>query len=266
MTEKQVVIITGASKGIGRVTAELYRDRGYTVYGFSRGGLDISGVNSVKCDVTDSQKLSAAIDGVFEAEGRIDILVNNAGMGISGAAEKTTENDAKRLFELNFFALTEAVKFTVPYMRKSGGGKIINIGSVAGTLHIPFQTYYSASKAAVEAYSNCMRGELKPFNIKMCTMLPGDTHTNFTDAREKNFNENDPDYGTRINKSITMMEKDERGGMSPESVAKVIFKASKKKNPKPLYTVGFKYKLFVFLSKILPKKWITGVINSMYAK
>jgi short-subunit dehydrogenase len=266
MDEKKVVVITGASRGIGRDTAGLFQKKGYTVYSLSRSGCDVEGVHSVTCDVTDGAGLKAAIDGIFEAEKRIDVLVNNAGGGISGAVEKTVPADARRLFELNFFAYFEAIKYTVPYMRRQKSGVIINVGSVAGALHVPFQAFYSATKAAVEALSNCLRGELAPFNLKVTTIMPGDTRTGFTDAREKGFDENDPDYGARIAHSITIMEKGERNGMSPQSVAHKIYRAARSKNPRPVYTVGFTYNVFVLLNKVLPKRLVQFILTMMYAK
>ena len=266
MNDKNVIIVTGASRGIGHATAAFFHKKGYVVYALSRTGCDLEGVKSLLCDVTDGARLKEAIDSIFEAEQHIDVLVNNAGGGISGAVEKTGSADARRLFELNFFSFFEAAKFTIPYMRRRKSGKIINIGSVAGTLHIPFQTFYSASKAAVEAFSNCLRGELAPFNIKVTTVLPGDTRTGFTDAREKDFDENDPDYGARIARSVKLMEKDERGGMSPQSVVKKIYKAVRSKNPKPSYTVGVTYNIFVLLNKLLPKRLVQFIINMMYSR
>ena len=266
MKDKKIVVITGASRGIGRAAAVLFSEKGYTVYTLSRSLCNLPGVNSVICDVTNASKLKEAIDSIFAAEKQIDVLINNAGAGISGSVEKTAPADARKLFELNFFAVFEAIKYTVPYMRSQNSGKIINIGSVAGAMHVPFQAFYSASKAAVEALSNCIRGELAPFNIKISTVMPGDTCTNFTDAREKDFEKDDPDYGARIYRSIKLMEEDERKGMSPQKVAKVIYKAASRKNPKPVYVVGFSYKLFMLLNKIFPKRLVQFVLNRIYAK
>ena len=266
MEEKKVVVITGASKGIGHAAAALFMEKGYIVYALSRSNCDLAGVNSVICDITDGARLKEAIDNIFTAEKRIDVLINNAGAGISGSAEKTSPEDAVRLFDLNFFALFEAVKYTVPYMRSRNSGKIINIGSVAGSMHVPFQAFYSASKAAVEAFSNCIRGELAPFGIKAATVMPGDTRTSFTDAREKDFEKDDPDYGARIYRSIKLMEADERKGMSPQKAAKIIYKAARSKNPKPTYVVGFSYNFFMFLNRILPKRMVQFILNSIYAK
>ena len=265
MNDKKVVIVTGASRGIGLATAALFRDKRYAVYALSRSGCTLEGIHSIICDITDSAALKKIIDGIYAAEQRIDVLINNAGGGISGAVEKTLPKDAKNLFELNFFAPFEAIQYVTPYMRRRKSGAIINIGSVAGALHVPFQAFYSASKAAVEALSNCLRGELSPFGIKVATILPGDTRTGFTDAREKRFEENDPDYGTRISRSIKLMEEDERKGMPAQKVAQVIYTAVRRKNPKPCYTAGFKYKLFLFLGKLLPQRFVQHILNAMYA-
>jgi short-subunit dehydrogenase len=264
--EKKIVVITGASKGIGYATVGIFLKNGYIVYGLSRGGCDLHGVHSVACDITDTLLLREAIEDIIAQEGHIDILINNAGAGISGAIEKTSTEEAKWLFNLNFFAPFEAVKTVVPHMRAKGKGKIICVGSVAGALHIPFQAIYSASKAALEALSNALRGELKPFGIKVSTILPGDTYTNFTAARQRNFAEDDINYGLRISRSIKRMEKDERNGMTTEKVAHIIYKVTKKKNPRPIYTAGAKYRLFMFLGKIFPKRWIQSVIDKIYAK
>jgi len=266
MNDKKVIIVTGASRGIGYAAADLFQKRGYIVYALSRSSCDIKGVNSVTCDITNGERLKEAIDGIFQAEKRIDVLVNNAGTGISGAVEKTVTADARKLLEINFFAHFEAIKCVIPYMRSAKSGKIINIGSVAGVLHVPFQAFYSASKAAIEALSNCLRGELEPFGIKVATVMPGDTNTGFTDAREKDFKSDDPDYGSRIYRSIKLMEEDERSGMSPQSAAEVIYKAVHRKNPQPVYTVGFKYNFFILLNKVLPKSLVQFVLNAMYAK
>jgi len=266
MKEKEVVIITGASRGIGHAAAALFLEKGYTVYALSRSFCDIQEVHSVNCDVTNGVMLKEVIDSIFATEQRIDILVNNAGGGISGAVEKTAPADARKLFALNFFAHFEVIKYVTPHMRSRKCGKIINIGSVAGSMHVPFQAFYSASKAALEALSNCLRGELAPFGIKVTTIMPGDTRTGFTDAREKDFEENDADYGSRISRSIKLMEEDERNGMMPEAVARLIYKATISRNPKPVYIVGFKYNFFMLLNKLMPKSFVQFVLNVMYAK
>jgi short-subunit dehydrogenase len=262
--EKKVAVITGGSSGIGYYTALYLLKRDFNVYVLSRGGVVEAGLNSINCDVTDFARLKEVVDYIVEKEGGIDVFVNNAGFGISGAVEKTPIEDAKKLFELNFFAAFEAIKCVTPYMRAQGGGKIISIGSVAGALHLPFQSFYSASKAALGALSNALRNELKPFKIRLTTILPGDTKTGFTAARKKDFLADDEYYKDRIKKSIGQMEHDESRGVHPDKVAKTIYKAICKKNPKPSYTVGIKYKLFMLADKLLPKRLVQYIIGKIY--
>lgn len=262
---KKVVIITGASSGIGLTTAKMYASKGFVVYGLANNPFETDLFNYMICDVTNEEVVKQTISNIFEKEGRIDILVNCAGMGISGSVENSPNVKINKIFDVNFFGTVNMCKAVLPFMRKNKSGHIINISSVAGELAIPFQTFYSATKAAIESFSTGLSMEVKPFGIKVACVLPGDTKTGFTQAREKNVAD-DESYGNRINKSIGTMEKDEQNGMTPESVAKVIYKVSKRKNPKPINVVGFKYKLFICLNKILPRKFVNKILYMLYAK
>ena len=259
----KVALITGASKGIGLQTAKLLAKNGYKVYGGARKTFSEEDIVPITLDVTDINSVKNAVDFVIKSEGRLDLLVNNAGMGISGPVEYTTDEDAKYIFEVNFFGAFNMTKAAIPFLRENKG-RIINISSVASALSIPFQSFYSCSKAALDAMAFALISELKPFGIKVTNVMPGDTKTNFTDARRKGFDEEDKNYGKRISRSISVMEHDERNGMSPVCVAKTILKVANKKRPPIAIAVGYKYKLFLFLNKILPKKWVVAVIGKMY--
>lgn len=259
----KVAVITGGSSGIGKTTAQFFCDKGWKVYELSRKGKDFGSVSHITADVTDENSLKSAFDTVYENEGRLDLVVCNAGFGISGAVELTKIEDAKKQFDVNFFGTVRTIQQALPYLRKSGGGKIINLSSVAAPLSIPFQAFYSSSKAAINALTLALANELRPFGISVCAVMPGDVSTGFTDAREKSEDDGSL-YGDTIKKSVAVMEKDERGGMSPTVVAKTIYKASKKKHPKPLYTAGGKYKFFVFLSKILPASLANRIVGMLY--
>lgn len=262
--KKYVAIITGASSGIGLATAKMLQKKGVIVYGLARNECDCE-FNYMRCDVTDYENVQNTVKAVFDKESQIDYLVNCAGMGISGSVENTTEQNMKKIFNVNFFGTVNMCKATIPFMRQNKNGHIVNISSVAGELPIPFQTFYSATKASIESFTAGLSMEVKPFGIKAACVLPGDTKTGFTKAREKNTID-DQSYGERINKSVGQMEHDETHGMTPESVAKVICKVLHKKNPRPINTVGFKYKFFLFLSRILPKKLVYKILYSLYAK
>jgi NAD(P)-dependent dehydrogenase (short-subunit alcohol dehydrogenase family) len=259
----KVVFITGASKGIGLETAKLLAEKGYKVYGGARSDFNAKGVTSVKLDVTDTDSVANAVKYITDKEGGIDILINNAGMGISDAIENTPEEQSKYIFEVNFFGPFRLIKHCLPYLRKSGG-KIINISSVAAALCIPFQAFYSCSKAALDALAFALIPEVKPFGITVTNVLPGDTKTSFTAARQKSYSDNDAVYGERIKKSIQVMEKDEQNGMPAIKVSDVILRCINKKSPPVYVAVGFKYKLFMLLNKILPKKFVIYVIGKLY--
>lgn len=263
--ETKIAVITGGSSGIGYCTANALREKGCKVYEISRRESNADGIVHMSADVTDEKALQNVINEILHRESRIDILINNAGFGISGAVEFTELEDAKRLFDVNFFGTVNASKAVIPHMRSAGGGRIVNISSVAAPVPIPFQTYYSASKAAISSYSQALSNEIKPFGISVCAILPGDIKTGFTDARKKN-PIGDDIYGGRISRSVETMEHDERNGMSPEKAGKYIAKIALKKRVKPLYAIGFAYKAASVIASILPCRLRNFVIGLLYAR
>lgn len=261
----KVVIITGGSSGIGLCTAAALRDRGCKVYELSRRDSEVTGITHIKCDVTDEAQIAAAVGQVMAENGRIDILINNAGFGISGAVEFTDTAEAQRLFDVNFFGMVRMNRAVLPLMRQQGGGRIVNLSSVAAPVPIPFQTYYSAGKAAVNSYTMALSNEVKPFGITVCAVMPGDIKTGFTAARQKSI-VGDDIYGRRITRSVAGMEKDEQTGMDPAEAGAFIASVALKNSRKPLYTIGIAYKGAVFLTKILPARWLNALIGQLYAK
>ena len=261
----KIVMITGGSSGIGLCTAAALRDRGCKVYELSRRDSEVTGITHIKCDVTDEAQVAAAVGQVMAESGRIDILINNAGFGISGAVEFTDTTDVRRLFDVNFFGMVRMNHAVLPLMRQQGGGRIVNLSSVAAPVPIPFQTYYSAGKAAVNSYTMALFNEVKPFGITVCAVMPGDIKTGFTAARQKSI-VGDDIYGGRITRSVAGMEKDEQTGMDPAKAGAFIASVALKNSRKPLYTIGFGYKCAVFLTKILPARWLNALIGQLYAK
>lgn len=263
MIYMKTVIVTGASSGIGLATAKIFLQNGFSVYDFSRSGKD-GEIHHIACDVTDEESVKKAVSLVIEKEGKIDVLVNNAGFGISGAAENTPTEKAKKQFDVNFFGAFNVSKAVIPYMRDRKSGMIINISSMAAELSIPFQLFYSASKSAINSLTLALANEVRPFGIKVCAVMPGDVKTGFTAAREK---ETDSGfYSSVLKKSVQTMEHDEENGMSPEEIAKAVYRLSQKKNPKPLSTVGLQYKTFALLAKLLPARTVNYIIGQLYAK
>lgn len=261
----KIVIITGASSGIGRHTAEALLRKSCVVYDFSRRDIPMENVTHIKVDVTDEENVKAAVKEVYENEGRIDIVINSAGYGISGAVEFTDTKDAKNQFNVNFFGTVNVNKAVIPYMRKQKAGRIVNISSVAAVAHIPFQTYYSASKAAIESYTNALANEVRPFGIYVTAIAPGDICTDFTGARKKSF-EGDDVYEGRILRSVSSMEKDEQKGMKPEVAADYIAKIALKDKVKPVYAIGMQYKFLSVLCKVFPCSFRNRVVGLLYAK
>ena len=261
---RPVALVTGGTSGIGLETARALRAGGCQVYTLSRRPSDPD-TGHVQADVTDEAAVQAAVNKVMELAGRIDILVNCAGFGISGAVEFTELADAKRQMDVNFFGMVNVCKAVIPCMRKAGGGRIVNISSVAAPVPIPFQTYYSASKAAINSYTLAAANELRPFGISLCAIQPGDIATGFTDARDKSAAGDDV-YGGRISRSVAVMEKDERGGMKAETAGRYVAKIALKKSVKPLYAIGFAYKAVCVLIKLLPCRFANWIVGKIYAK
>lgn len=262
----KVAIVTGGTSGIGRATALALRNAGYTVYELSRRAEGVEGLHHIAADVTDEQAVDAAVAQVMAAEGHIDVLVNNAGFGISGAVEFTETAEAKKLFDVNFFGMVNMNRAVVPLMRQAGRGRIVNLSSVAAAVPIPFQTYYSATKAAVNAYTMALSNELRPFGVTVCAVMPGDIHTGFTAARRK-VSEGDDIYQGRISRSVQRMEHDEETGMDPAKAGAYIARVAMREGSRhPLYAIRFDYKFFAFLAKVLPARFLNWLIYCLYGK
>lgn len=261
----KTVVISGASSGIGFTTAEYLDSLGYNVIGLSRK--HPSKEFSFKyflCDITKDNQIKKFVEELKKETDSIDVLINCAGMGVSGAIEYSTEEELRKIFDVNVFGQFLLTKSLLTFLRKSSEAKIINIGSVAGELIIPFQTFYSMTKAAIHAFSEGLRNELQPFNIQVTTVLPGDIKTGFTKNREMPLIIEDEVYKDRIKKSLARMAKDEENGMPAIFVSKVILKLIKKKRLPVAKTVGFQYKLFIFLQRIFPKSFVNWIIKKMY--
>ena len=252
VSEASVAVITGGSSGIGLNAARALRDRGLNVYELSRRAENAEpGVTHLQADVTDETQVNAAVAEILRREGRIDILINNAGFGISGAIEFTPPQEARRQFDVNFFGMVNMNRAVLPVMRQQGGGRIVNMSSVAAPIAIPFQAYYSASKAAVRTYSLALASEVRPFGIEVCVIMPGDIATDV--------------YNGRIARSVAVMEHDERTGMSAQFAGQFVARRATQKHPKLICTMGRKYALFVFLMRILPTRTATRIVGRIYA-
>ena len=272
--KNEVVLITGASSGIGKAAAEYLMRKGFHVYGTSRKALgnieaqdEPTGgfIRMIPIDVTEDGSVIDAINLVVEKEGHIDVLVSNAGAGVAGSVEDVSMEEARVQFDINFFGTLRVIKAVLPLMREQGHGKIIAVSSVAGVISIPYQAHYSSSKYAVEGLAEALRYEVAPFGIKVCIVEPGDTRTGFTKSRitAQKANNKSP-YHERFTRSLARMEKDEQNGASPISVARVIHNMIMRKNPPVRTAVGFQYKFILFLKKILPGSVLEKVVGLLY--
>ena len=263
---KKVAIVTGGTSGIGRATALALQEHGYTVYELSRRAEGMPDIRHIVADITKEETLQAAVEQVLAVEGRLDLVVNNAGFGISGAIEFTDTQEAQRLFDTLFFGMVRMNRCVIPLMRQQGHGRIVNISSVAAPVPIPFQAYYSAGKAAINAYTMALANELRPFGVTVCAVMPGDIKTGFTAARHKII-DGDDIYQSRIGRSVQRMEHDEQTGMDPAKVGRYIAAvASREGSHHPLYATRIDYKFFVFLTKVLPARFLNWLIYQLYGK
>ncbi len=258
----KTLVITGGSSGIGKATAELFAARAWQVFELSRSGQSADGITHIRCDVTHPEDTKTAMAEVIRRAGKIDLLISNAGFGISGAIEFTTPEDAHRQMEVNFFGALNTVQAVLPYMRERRAGRIIFTSSVAAVLSIPYQSFYSASKAAINALALALQNEVREFGIYVSVLMPGDVSTGFTAARAKS-EAGEEVYGN-IRKAVSAMEKDEQAGMSPASMAQCFWHIANKRFPAPQYVGGFTYGIFCFLDRILPKRLVNWIVGKLY--
>ncbi len=262
------VFVTGASSGIGRSCALMFARNGYDVIGVSRHTEEktkrIPGKGSLtlrRLDVTDE----AATREFVEKLPGVDIAVLCAGMGVAGPAETTASELTRRQMEVNYFGTLNAAQPCLGRMRRQKRGLLLVIGSIAGRVSIPMQSQYSASKYALEAFTDAVRMEMKQYGVRACIIEPGDTKTGFTSARVMQPSEYVPDhYSSRLRKSVARMASDEQNGKSPETVAKVALALAGRKNPPARVPVGLEYKVLMQLLRVVPDRGKEFVLRKLY--
>ena len=263
-TESQVILITGASSGIGFEAARLLARQSHRVYGAARRvalmePLRADGVTPLCMDVTDEVSVRAGVQAVLDAEGRIDVLVNNAGYGYFGAIENVTPEEARRQMDVNVFGLASLTRAVLPAMRGRGSGRIINVASVAGKMNLYFGGWYHVSKFAVEAFSDALRMEVKPFGILVSIIEPGGIKTDWGLIAADHLQESSA--GTPYEEEALREAHNLRKAYSsnllskPSVIAKAISRAVNSRRPKTRYRIGFGAKPLVFFHAILPDRW-----------
>ena len=265
---KKVILITGISSGFGEKTAELLAKNGHIVYGTVRKQAQPkSNIHFLLMDLMDPDSVINAVQTVIENEGRIDILINNAGMHTGGSIETLPLEYVKMQMDTNFLGLVHLSRNVLPIMRKQGGGTIINFGSIGGLMGLPFQGYYSASKFAIEGFSEALRMEVKQFKINVVVINPGDFHTS-NSANRRGFlavTSDSDEYKAQFEKTLSIIENDESKGWAPEILAKKLVKIVECRNPKQRYVIAsLEQKLAVFLKYVLPGKIFSRILESHY--
>ena len=254
MADRRVVLITGASSGVGQSTARLLAQKGDMVFGTSRDPArttPIPGVAMLPLDVRSDDAVRACVDAVSSRGGRIDVLVNNAGQELAGAVEELSSDEARAQFETNFFGVVRMVNAVLPLMRQRRRGHIINVGSLSGLSPIPFLGFYSATKFALEGYTEALRHELKPFNIHVSLTEAGFLKTPMMNHRQVAAKKI-ADYDPWRQRAFDAIRDAEEKGPGPDAVAETLFEIISSDAPRLRYAIGSQAKFVVRLRRFLP--------------
>ncbi|MBA82457.1 SDR family oxidoreductase [Leeuwenhoekiella sp.] len=263
----QVVLITGASSGIGKSIAEFLVTKSFIVYGTSRNPKNelVNGVHFLALDVTQGETVNAAVAAVLAKESRIDVLINNAGKGITGPLEEIPEEELKSIFETNYFGPLKVIKAVLPAMREQRSGLIINVTSIAGYMGLPYRSAYSATKGALGLTTEALRMELKEFNIKLTNVAPGDFATNIASGRYHTPLKETSPYKENYGKSLSLIDEHVDHGEDPQKMGEAVYAIITDKEPKVHYKVGaFMQKISVFLKGVLPSKIYERLLLNHY--
>jgi len=266
---KKVVLITGASAGMGKETAALLVKNGYTVYGAARRAdkmkdLEKLGVKILEMDVTDDESVVKGVNQIISSEKQIDILVNNAGFGSYGAIEDVSIKDARYQLEVNVFGAARLTQLVLPYMRKNKYGKIVNISSVGGKMATPFGGWYHASKFALEALSDSLRNEVKQFGIDVIVIEPGGIKSEWGGIAFESLvkTSGNTAYKEMAGQFAEAFKGTESKNPEPGIIAELIKTAIESKNPKTRYVAGYMAKPAIFFRKILSDKQMDKMMMS----
>jgi short-subunit dehydrogenase len=271
MMKKKIVLITGVSKGIGKVCAEYLAQKGYKVYGTSRqDDIPSDPTNSInpmiiKMDVNDTDSINQALHYILQQEQHIDVLVNNAGVHIAGSIENTPVEKAKEQIETNFFGVHRLCQSILPIMPSQGYRHIINITSIMGRIALPYQGFYSASKFAIEGFTEALRMEVSSFGIQVCCIEPGDMHIDPPHERWTTPLSNSSPYKTSLQRVMSIVENDEAHGDAPDKIARRIEKVINTSTPKPRYRVGpFIQRFAAMLKGTVPDRFLEWMLMKIY--
>jgi NAD(P)-dependent dehydrogenase (short-subunit alcohol dehydrogenase family) len=265
---KKVVLVTGASSGLGLASAEYLASRGHRVYGASRRAPASPLFESLPMDVRDDASVHDAIARIMARAGRIDAVVNNAGIAIAGALEDTSLDEAREQFDVNFFGVMRVCRAVLPIMREQHTGYIVNISSIGGLVAIPYQSLYSASKFGLEGLTESLRLEVGGFGIRVVLVEPGDHRTGLTGNRRTTAqSQTSAAYRRPFERAVSRMAADEQNGPGPEAAARLVHRVISHSNPRLRYTVGpAPERAAVWLKRLLPYSAIERLMSFYYSR
>jgi len=263
----KVVLITGASSGIGKSIGNFLQEKGFIVYGTSRNPQKYKNSNFplLTLDVSDIDSIKNAVSQIIEKENRLDVLINNAGKGITGPVEETPIEEMKKAFETNFFGVVNVCKGVIPQMRKQQNGMIINISSIAGYMGLPYRGIYSATKSATSILSEVLSLETKQFGITVVDVAPGDFATNIAAGRYHTPLFEDSPYKKHYKKVLKQIDDEVDSGLDPKVMAKAIYNIILKKKPRVRYRVGtFMQRYAIHIKRLLPDRLYEKILMKHY--
>jgi NAD(P)-dependent dehydrogenase (short-subunit alcohol dehydrogenase family) len=261
--DERLALVTGASSGIGLITAQSLAKAGYRVFGTTRKTqFPAPGITMVACDVTSEASVASAVDAIVRQTGRIDLVVNNAGSGLLGAAEECTIAQAQDIFDINVFGVARVVNAVLPHMRKQRGGRIINVSSILGLIPSPFNAYYAATKHAIEGYSESLDHEVRGFGIRVVLVEPGVTRTSFEANLARAKRPLDVYNEARV-RSEALMRQWVNDGDAPQVVADAVLKAATSARPSLRYPAGKQARQVRLFRRVLPQWLVDRMLHKV---
>jgi short-subunit dehydrogenase len=262
----KVILITGASSGIGKAIGDFLLEKGFVVYGTSRNPNKYTcDFPLLKLDVSDKDSIKNTMNQIHKKEGKIDILINNAGIGITGAIEETPLAEMKKAFDTNFFGVISVCKAVLPFMREQKNGLIINISSIAGYIGLPYRGIYSATKAAMTAVSEVLSLETKQFGVTVVDVAPGDFATNIAAGRYHTPLFENSNYKEHYGKVLQQINDEVDKGLDPIVMAEAIYRIIQNKKPKMRYRIGtLVQRNAIFIKRILPDRFYEKILMKHY--
>lgn len=265
---QKIVLITGATSGLGNAMAKSLSKEGFKVYATGRKitqESDGSNLLFKYMDVKNNDSVIGTVNSIIEKENRIDILINNAGTGLAGPLEEIPFEDIYNVFETNYFGTIRVIKQVVPVMRKNNSGLIVNTSSIGGEVGLPFQSVYTSSKFAVESLTEALSIELRPFGIKVCLIQPGDYRTNVNSHKRSVIPDKDSPYYKRLKHFFELLENNIEEGSDPEKMGKLIVKVANSSAPSLRYRSGKFFERITPPSKnIIPDRIFERILQRFY--